>query len=123
MTQSADCTRCGAGVEETVVHCVRDCNLPQQRWRQLGLDLPYFFQHEEFEAWQHDMLQGDYAAIFLAGTWKAWCTRNSTCLGGEDIPMHKIIREVKLLAAKIEIGVQTRKLEVETDAMGYLAPV
>lgn len=81
ITQSSNCTRCSVGVEETVVHCIRDCNVPRQMWQQLGMSSPAFFQYDDFMAWQQEMLAGDNVSLFLAGIWRAWCARNAKCLG------------------------------------------
>lgn len=89
VVQSPFCTRCIAGVEETVLHCLRDCNLPRQLWQQLGMDEPIFFQYDNFVSWQLGALEGISASLFLAGMWTSWCTRNAKCLGGEDILVHK----------------------------------
>lgn len=72
ISQSPNCNRCGVGVEETVVHCIKDCNVSRQMWQQLGMDSPAFFQHDDFVAWQQDMIAREYASLFLEGTWKAW---------------------------------------------------
>lgn len=49
-------------------------------------------------------MTGERAALFLAGMWLAWYARNAQCLGGEDVPCHKIMREAKFLSEAISIG-------------------
>lgn len=104
--QSADCARCNVGVEESELHCVRDCNLPRQMWQAFGMGSPLFFQHDDFSTWQQEAVAGNNASLFYVGLWQAWCARNVECLGGENVPLHKILREVQHLASIIELGIK-----------------
>lgn len=108
ISQTTICGRCSAGVEESIIHCVRDCNSPRAMWQQLGLGSALFFQPDDFQTWQQQQTDGDHFSVFLAGVWQAWCARNSNCLGGEDPPIHKIIRQVKSMASAIELGLKAR---------------
>lgn len=105
IVQSPVCSRCGAGVEESVIHCIRDCNVPRQMWQNLGFGNSTFFQHDGFLEWQQNALSGDRPSLFITGSWTAWCMRNTKCLGGvEDTPMHKIVRDVIIMGNAIDAG-------------------
>lgn len=47
-------------------------------------------------------MKRDTASLFLAGVWRAWCARNSQCLGEDPIPIFKLLKEVRALAISIE---------------------
>lgn len=110
IVQSPNCSRCGVGVEETVLHCLRDCNLPRQMWKQLGFETPDFFQPGDFFTWHQVVQVGHQESLFFAGIWRAWCARNSMCLGGEQTALHKILRDVHFMAETIEIGFKIRNV-------------
>lgn len=54
--------------------------------------------------WQQNALSGDRASLFIAGSWTTWCVRNTKCLGGEDTPVHKIVRDVIIMGNAIDAG-------------------
>lgn len=86
------------------MHCVRDCTLSKQIWGALGMTSMEFQQAHDFFTWQQRALDGSEGPRFVADLWYAWCARNAKCIGGEDIPLQKILRDVKIMEQAIARG-------------------
>lgn len=84
MLQSPICSRCRFGLE-SILHCLRDCDLPKKVWTELGFHDVAFFSNTDPRSWIRQGIMGDKVYIFLATNWWLWHARNMACIGGESI--------------------------------------
>ncbi|MCI33475.1 RNA-directed DNA polymerase (Reverse transcriptase), partial [Trifolium medium] len=75
LAQSDIRPRCSTS-EETILHCIRDCNTAQSIWNSLGFRSAEFFNPSDPEVWLRNNSSGNKAPIFLAGLWWNWRARN-----------------------------------------------
>lgn len=107
---SNSCQRCN-NVEESFVHCVRDCFFPQQLWRMLGFMDPSFYSQQDAIAWIKGHLKSDKAHLFLAGLWCSWTARNKACIAQEFVNIHQLVREARSFAATLAIAFRAHMSE------------
>lgn len=86
---SATCSRCGED-DETLMHCLRDCNYSKIIWTNLGYTAQDFFD-ETAHNWLRNNATNTHSSIFLAGLWWSWRHRNQICLSHVTWPLTKII--------------------------------
>lgn len=106
VTQSANCTRCGA-TEENLLHCIRDCAFSRQMWERLGMGTTTFFQSSDFLRWQQEAVEEVGVSHFYAGLRSSWCACNSVCIGGEDVQIHKLVREANHLTYVLDLALRS----------------
>jgi hypothetical protein len=80
MVNSAICSRCGVH-EETLFHCLRDCNFSAAIWNKIGFSYQHFFSSISMSDWSREGSSCTRSTVFLAGLWWIWWHRNNMCLG------------------------------------------
>lgn len=70
------CCKC-QGVEEALLHCIRDCPLMKRIWVNLDFSDDSFFQQTNVHLWLKQGAIGSRNTLFLACVWWAWKSRNA----------------------------------------------
>lgn len=102
MFPSNVCQRCGLG-EETLLHCVRDCQASLNLWNALGFGTPDFFLMMDVQCFLRKGISEPRGKLFMAGTWWAWRVRNMQCFGEDKVPLPRLIMLVKSMAGSLEV--------------------
>ena len=89
MANSAICNRCGDH-EETLLHCVQDCQFSTTIWQKIGFTTPAFFSSSSVLDWLKEGVSGHRSTLFLAGLWWTWRNRNLMCLNNETWSIHRL---------------------------------
>lgn len=99
---SADCKVC-PGVNETLLHCVRDCPRARRVWEKLGFGDNSFFQVMDAKSWLKQGATGSNDKLFIACVWWCWKARNAYCFNNEVIPFPRLILSILNLSAIFKI--------------------
>jgi len=100
MANSATCSRCGVH-EETLFHCMRDCNFSIVIWNRIGFSSQLFFSSNSVSDWLREGSICSRSTIFLAGLWWIWRHRNNMCLGNVTMSEFHLCSNIFNLANSI----------------------
>ncbi|PNY17625.1 ribonuclease H [Trifolium pratense] len=84
MLQNTSCPRCTTE-EETILHCLRDCEFVRSFWKSIGITDHTFFQEGDLYVWMKHGIDGPFTFSFLAAIWWIWRARNHLCMENELI--------------------------------------
>jgi len=110
MVNSAICSRCAAH-EESLFHCLRDCNFSIAIWNNIGFSSQAFFSSISMTEWLREGSSCPRSAIFLAGLWWIWRHRNNMCLNNTTLSEFQLRNNIFRLADTI-----TKAFKKETNA-------
>jgi ribonuclease HI len=79
---SATCERCGE-VDESFMHCVRDCKFSKTIWQKFGFSDSNFYLTSSPQEWLKDNSKGPRSSIFFACLWWSWLHRNHMCFNSD----------------------------------------
>ena len=82
MAASATCSRCGLE-DETLLHCLRDCNHSKNIWLNYGFTDPDFFSEGTALNWIKKHATSSRSPTFMASLWWTWRHINQMCLSAE----------------------------------------
>lgn len=102
ISTTAVCRIC-QGVEEMLLHCIRDCPSVTRLWRKLGFSDDNFFITADVLVWLKQGATGPNDTLFIAGVWWAWKARNAYCFNGETIPFLRLHLATINLAATFQV--------------------
>jgi len=97
MASSADCPRC-TGVEESLSHIFRDCQVARDTWRRLGVRAGRFFTLP-FKDWLRTNATTrppspnaapPWYLVFLGAIWNLWNSRNKFIFEARQVHPHQI---------------------------------
>lgn len=86
------------GIEETLMHCLRDCTMAKRLWRSLGFTDVSFYQETDVLRWLTQGATGPADISFIAGVWWAWKYRNAKYFNDENIPFPRLLLSALNLA-------------------------
>ncbi|GAU50021.1 hypothetical protein TSUD_186220 [Trifolium subterraneum] len=89
MNPSATCTRCGLQ-DESLLHCIRDCEFSRSLWNHIGFNSLDFFSNLVVYDWLKLGATSSKALIFLAGVWWSWRHRNLMFLNNETWSLSRL---------------------------------
>lgn len=87
LASSNACTRFGGELEESVLHCFRDCTISKQVWISLGFGSTSIdFWNQDLESWLQQNLVAHSpnsvaVSLFARTIWWLWLARNEEVLG------------------------------------------
>jgi hypothetical protein len=84
MFQNISCPRCNMD-EETIMHCLRDCEFVKCFLKSIGFTDHTFFQKENLYGWLRHGIDGSSVFSFKASIWWIWRARNQLCMKNELI--------------------------------------
>ncbi|GAU17063.1 hypothetical protein TSUD_105620 [Trifolium subterraneum] len=78
--------------EETIMHCLRDCEFVKHLWKTIGFTDQTFFHGDNLYAWLRKGCDSPSMFMFLAALWWIWRARNKLCLANELVSPFTISR-------------------------------
>jgi len=100
MVNSANCSRCGVH-EESLFHCLRDCNFSTAVWTKIGFSYQPFFSSTSMSDWLREGSSCTHSTVFLAGLWWIWRHRNNMYLGNTTMSEFQLSNNIFNLADSI----------------------
>lgn len=103
---TAVCRSCH-DLEETLLHCLRDCPMIKRLWTHLGFSGPSFFHQTDVHSWLKQGATGSDDTLFVAGVWWAWKFRNAKYFNEETIPFTRLLLSTVNLAQIFKVCFKT----------------
>lgn len=131
LTENANCGICD-GVEESVLHILRDCSAARRIWlRLLNLNQWTVFKGLEDQQWLRQNLMRmepicqkfqsiPWSMIFVAGIWEIWKARNARVFKNKGIPINEVMFRIKTLATDLLSICKRRNRSIKK---GWIAPM
>jgi hypothetical protein len=97
------CPRCNLH-GETMLHCLRDCELVKIVWRSIGFSAPEFFLENDHYAWIQGNLRASSMFMYLAAVWCIWRARNMLCFNNEATNNYSLKLHIEGFALLLQNG-------------------
>jgi ribonuclease HI len=120
ITPHSLCPRCNIH-EETMLHCLRDCELVKFVWRSIGYSAPEFFMENDHYAWIRGNLRASSMFTYLAAVWCIWRARNLLCFNNEVTNTYSLRLRIEGLGLLLQNGHGTNRASSSHDLVRWNA--